>query len=294
VIPLNEEHLRRLVREYISYFHEDRIHDGLGKDTPNRRPIQTKPCPEAKVLSSPRLGGLHSGAHAQKTILAYTDQWDWPQAEREFRLALTVGSHGSAENLYGWSLMTRGRFPESRRHLQIAAELDPLSLGPPLNQVSELMNERNYPEASRKVEEILRTSPTNVLALYLASNIAFWQRDCSAATASSQKLMDAYPNAFAARLSVRGADSVCGRPVDPKRTEAAELLRKNPSAYISPYSVAAVYALENDADHAMSYLEKSAELREPVLVSLKVDRAFDSLHQATRFISLERRLGLLD
>jgi hypothetical protein len=48
VIPLNEEHLRRLVREYISYFHEDRIQESLGKDTPNRRPIQTKPCPEAK------------------------------------------------------------------------------------------------------------------------------------------------------------------------------------------------------------------------------------------------------
>jgi putative transposase len=59
VIPLNEAHLRRLVREYISYFHEDRIHDGLGKDTPNRRPIETRPWPEAKVLSSPRLGGLH-------------------------------------------------------------------------------------------------------------------------------------------------------------------------------------------------------------------------------------------
>jgi transposase InsO family protein len=59
VIPLNEEHLRRLVRDYVSYFHEDRIHDGLGKDTPNRRPVQKKPCPEATVLSSARLGGLH-------------------------------------------------------------------------------------------------------------------------------------------------------------------------------------------------------------------------------------------
>jgi len=59
VIPLNEEHLRHLVRDYISYFHEDRIHDSLGKDTPNRRPIQNKPFPDAMVLSSPRLGGLH-------------------------------------------------------------------------------------------------------------------------------------------------------------------------------------------------------------------------------------------
>jgi len=59
VIPLNEEHLRRLIRDYVSYFHEDRIHDGLGKDTPNRRPVQDKPCPEATLLSSARLGGLH-------------------------------------------------------------------------------------------------------------------------------------------------------------------------------------------------------------------------------------------
>lgn len=59
VIPLNEAHLRRLVREYISYFHEDRIHDGLGKDTPNRRPIQTEPCRQSRMLSSPRSGGLH-------------------------------------------------------------------------------------------------------------------------------------------------------------------------------------------------------------------------------------------
>jgi adenylate cyclase len=236
----------------------------------------------------------NSGAHAQKALIAYTDQWDWPQAEREFRLALAAGSHGSAENLYGWSLMTRGRFAESRTHLQIAAELDPLSLGPPLNQVSELINERNYPEASHKVDEILRTAPTNFLALYLASNIAFWQRDCAAATASSQKLLGAYPDAYAARLSARGADSICGRPADAKDASPAEILRKHPSAYISPYSVAGVYAIGNDADRAISYLEKSAELREPVLVSMKVDRAFDSVRQDPRFIALERKLGLLE
>ncbi len=37
VIPLNEEHLRRLIREYVRYYHEDRIHDSLGKDTPYGR-----------------------------------------------------------------------------------------------------------------------------------------------------------------------------------------------------------------------------------------------------------------
>jgi transposase InsO family protein len=59
IIPLNEKHLRRLVRDYVAYYQEDRIHDSLDKDTPNGRAVETKPSPEATVISSARLGGLH-------------------------------------------------------------------------------------------------------------------------------------------------------------------------------------------------------------------------------------------
>jgi transposase InsO family protein len=59
VIALNEQHLRRLIREYVNYHHEDRIHDSLEKDTPNRRAVEPKPAAKATVISMPRLGGLH-------------------------------------------------------------------------------------------------------------------------------------------------------------------------------------------------------------------------------------------
>jgi hypothetical protein len=59
IIPLNEQHLRRLMRDYVNYYHDDRIHDSLDKDTPNRRPVESKPSPGARVDSSARLGGLH-------------------------------------------------------------------------------------------------------------------------------------------------------------------------------------------------------------------------------------------
>ena len=59
VIPLNEKHLRRLIHDYLYYHHQDRIHDSLEKDAPNRRPVEPKPSPTAKVISSPRLAGLH-------------------------------------------------------------------------------------------------------------------------------------------------------------------------------------------------------------------------------------------
>lgn len=59
VIPLNETHLRRLIRDYVAYHNEDRTHDSLEKDTPNRRPIEPRAVPTQEVVSHARLGGLH-------------------------------------------------------------------------------------------------------------------------------------------------------------------------------------------------------------------------------------------
>jgi putative transposase len=59
IIALNERQLRRLIRDYLNYHHDDRIHDSLDKDTPNRRPVASRPSPSATVISSARLGGLH-------------------------------------------------------------------------------------------------------------------------------------------------------------------------------------------------------------------------------------------
>jgi len=58
VIPLSERHLKRLLSEYIRYYHVDRTHLGLEKDTPHPRPAAKSARP-FKVVSFPRLGGLH-------------------------------------------------------------------------------------------------------------------------------------------------------------------------------------------------------------------------------------------
>ncbi len=58
VIPLNERHLKRLVSEYVLYYHEDRTHLGLEKDTPAGR-SSAKAAAGWRIVSSPRLGGLH-------------------------------------------------------------------------------------------------------------------------------------------------------------------------------------------------------------------------------------------
>ena len=55
VIVLNEESLRRTLRDYFSYYHGSRLHLSLGKDSPNSRAVE---C-EGEVIAIPEVGGLH-------------------------------------------------------------------------------------------------------------------------------------------------------------------------------------------------------------------------------------------
>jgi transposase InsO family protein len=59
VVVFNERHLRRLLRDYVTYYRVDRTHLGLRKDSPSGRPLTPKPSQKAKVVSLPRIGGLH-------------------------------------------------------------------------------------------------------------------------------------------------------------------------------------------------------------------------------------------
>jgi transposase InsO family protein len=59
VVVLNEAHLRRLLTEYVAYYHDDRPHLTLNKDPPSPRATSSRPSGGAQVVALPRLGGIH-------------------------------------------------------------------------------------------------------------------------------------------------------------------------------------------------------------------------------------------
>jgi hypothetical protein len=56
IIVVNERHLKRLLSEYVRYYHDDRTHLGLSKETPGGR---VRAAAKGRVVSHARLGGLH-------------------------------------------------------------------------------------------------------------------------------------------------------------------------------------------------------------------------------------------
>tara|TARA_R110002126_G_scaffold4409_42_gene23320 strand:- start:21 stop:656 length:636 start_codon:yes stop_codon:yes gene_type:complete len=55
VIPWGEEHLRRLLSEYVRYYNEARTHQGLDGDAPEGRVVKCN----GDLMGEPVLGGLH-------------------------------------------------------------------------------------------------------------------------------------------------------------------------------------------------------------------------------------------
>jgi len=74
----------RLLRDYVNYHHDDRIHDALEKDTPNRRPVERKPNENSIVVAMPRRSKI--GARIVPT--------DGPDHNGIISLGIRVASNG--------------------------------------------------------------------------------------------------------------------------------------------------------------------------------------------------------
>jgi putative transposase len=57
VVVLNETHLRRLLREYLAYYHRVRTHLSLEKDSPEPRLVERPD--QGGIVETPMVGGLH-------------------------------------------------------------------------------------------------------------------------------------------------------------------------------------------------------------------------------------------
>lgn len=57
MIVLNENHLRKILKQYFHYYTEWRTHLGLAKDSPEQRMVE--PPEMGKIVAILQVGGLH-------------------------------------------------------------------------------------------------------------------------------------------------------------------------------------------------------------------------------------------
>jgi len=57
LIVVGENHLRRILRNYLVYYHSCRTHLSLDKDSPQPRKVESPD--QGEIVESPMVGGLH-------------------------------------------------------------------------------------------------------------------------------------------------------------------------------------------------------------------------------------------
>lgn len=223
--------------------------------------------------------------------LMYYD-WDWPGAEREFRIAIALNpSYATAHEWFGLFLAAMGRFGEAEREGRIAQELDPLSAAVAGTRGWILHYAGRDAESLRILRGGVRTDSTNgIVRLYLGRvHQAMGHFDSATAHFAATGPLRAWvPN-------VAGEGTVAA--MVGRRTEARRLIRYFDSLsatgeYVTPYAVALVFNALGDRDSAFARLESAYHDRTHWLVWLNRDFRWHTLRDDPRFAALTRRIGL--
>jgi tetratricopeptide (TPR) repeat protein len=230
---------------------------------------------------NPRLAEGHIALAA--VIEAY--DWNWAEAEREYRKALALSPGLPAAHLwYGMFLRDQGRMNEAMPELRRAAQLEPYSVMTCVNLAYGLLWEGNYPaalEQAKRAVELAPDLPTASLILAYASRGAGRAAESDAALERAWRASSGNPHALAVvacELAKLGRHEESMRAVG----ELQELSRQR---YVSPFDLGKVSLVLGDGDQALNLFEEAFRQRSSGMIFLRNTNA-TCVRDASRFRSL--------
>jgi tetratricopeptide (TPR) repeat protein len=216
--------------------------------------------------------------------------WDWPSAEREYRQAIDEGAPAFVYMMYGWCLATRGRFAEAHAQFRLAQDLEPLSVDAQFFEALAYYIEHRFGEAKKLARDILALNAEYLPGHGLLAMLAALERNC--AEAAPQVGWFARQPPMPVTKVLLAWESACRGEREQAESYLQQAARPGNQGYASPYLTASAYALLDENEKALEYLEKSAADREPQILYLKYAPEFTEMRTDPRYIALERRVGL--
>ena len=249
--------------------------------------------PKAKEAALKALEIDESSAEAHASLAFIHFRWDWDRAatEREFQTAIRLKpAYAPAHQWYSSYLVAVERFDEAIAAAKRTQELEPLSFvaSSHLGWIYYLSGRND--EAVEQCKKILELDPSSFPArrylglAYEAKGqydeaIAEFQRGVK--LSGSPLMLALLGHAYAA---------------SGKRTDAQQVLtdlqQLQDQRYVSPYTVAAIYAGLGDKEQTFKWLEAAVEIRDIWLMNMKVDPVFAKLRTERKFTDILARIRL--
>ena len=257
-------------------------------------PVEAYAKAEATAARALELDDTLAEAHTSLGTIRFRFDWDWPEAEREFKRALELNpSYSRAHHDYAWFLVAMERFDEAIAEIKRAQELDPLSPLANSDVGWVYLRARRYDDAIKQIQRTLELEPNFGSAQACLERAYRMKGMYKEALDLALKEMS-HRGARNEELAALDRKDVIAGLKNVERLRLKERTETAKSRNISPYSIAALYAELDEKDAAFEWLERAFQERDSDIASLKVDPAFDSLHSDARFFNLLRRIGFAD
>ena len=249
--------------------------------------------PKAKDAAIKALEIDETLAEAHTSLAFIKFRWDRDRlgTEQEFQEAIKLKpSYAPAHQWYSSFLVALERFDEAIAEAKRTQELEPLSFiaSSHLGWIYYLAGQND--RAIEQCKKILDLDP-NFFPARRYLGLAYEQKGMyPQAIAEFEKGVKLTGSPL--MLALLGhAYAVSGKTTEAKQV-LSDLQQLQGRRYVSPYTVAAIYAALGDQVQAFKWLEKAYDERDIWLMNLKVDPVFTKLRSSPRFSDLLVRTGL--
>ena len=257
-------------------------------------PEESVPKWKAAIARALAIDNTLAEPHVSLALLKHFYEWDFPGAEREYRLAIELNrNYAETHERYGLFLAVLDRADEAMAEGRRALELDPLSLVTNLNVGFLYWTTGQFDRMHEQGRKLIELEP-HFYGGHWQIGAEFWTRGrLDEATAEMEKAV-ALEGGSTQVLSMMGA--LYG--VTGKRSEAQQVLNQllelDRRGYSVRFYVGNVYAGLGETDRAFEWFEKAYQHREGILLFLKpfARSLYPGLESDPRVADLLRRIGL--
>ena len=249
------------------------------------------PKARAAAIRALELDPDRAEPHASLGYIHLYFDWDFDQAEREFKRAIALDPNTvTARHSYSILLTATLRPDDARTQIEAAHALDPFSPLVSTDMGFERYYERRYPDAAASLQDAIKTYPQTPLPHFWLARTYQAEGRFDEALAEFQRGGAAIAASPALFAGLGHLYAISGR-----RAEALKVLdtmhAMSSQRFVTAYAPALVHLGLGDRNQALQELQRAYDERAAWMVWLLKDPRWDPMRGDARFEAIVERVG---